>query len=228
MSDESYKPAVMNSLSQEVETRTESAIDMVEQYITEDGLVPEVGERSKGEVYDSEKERWVRYDAETMGGVEAQFGFNTELLGYSMRLAVESGNRELFDRLQKSLDELKTPEGLLKARLHPDRTQDMEFGSSWADANQDVALALIEAGESWELPEYTEKGVVLAETFAQSNHIKRIGNGTVLVFNTPEMANSTTLGDRIMAIDLSMLNIKLYNSSSWFFSLSLPAVGNSR
>jgi len=154
-----------------------------------------------------------KYIKEETHGAELQYGFTSELFGYAMRLAVESKDKDLFEKLIPAINELKIQDGLLMARLHPDKTPDTETaeGSIWADPNQDVALALIEASEIWNTPEYTKQGFALAEAVAKSSLVKELDNGITLLYCTPEEVSASKIrGERIDIVDLSMLNFKLY------------------
>ena len=181
---------------QDAEKRIETVIADIKSSVTETGLVPELNERGK---------------LETIDGVEG-YGFNSEMLGYAMRLAVENDNRDMFERLHSGYQLLqsKGSNGLLRARLHHNLAVD-ENGNgveSWADGNQDVALSLLEAGQKWG-KQYEEEGVRLATDFINSGHIQEV-NGRLCVFNSFAEDQEKYLGERLRLVDLSMWNFRLY------------------
>lgn len=181
---------------QDAEKRIETVIANIKSSVTETGLVPELNERGK---------------LETIDGVEG-YGFNSEMLGYAMRLAVENDDRDMFERLHSGYQLLqsKGSNGLLRARLHHNLAVD-ESGNgveSWADGNQDVALSLLEAGQKWG-KQYEEEGIRLATAFINSGHIQEV-NGRLCVFNSFAEDQEKYLGERLRLVDLSMWNFRLY------------------
>lgn len=179
---------------QQVKDEITDSMEQIKLRVTQEGLVPNYNARG-------------RY--EKVGDVEG-FGYNSELLGYSMRLAVENDDSELFSRLYKGYQFLKDkgPNGLMAARLNVEKELNITEGLSWADGNQDVALALIEAGRKWN-ETYKAEGVSLAEAFLNSGHVEVV-NGRPCVFNSFVEDQSRSVGDHLRFVDLSMWNFRLY------------------
>ena len=199
---------IENSVEQ-LYKRIEEITKLIEDNITEEGLLPELNERSK---------------SEHIEGKEV-YGYNSEMLGYAMRIALYSNDKELFQKLYKGYEYLKTlhGNGLLQARLKGDLSVD-HMGNeleSWADGTQDTALALLEAGEKWG-ETYIQEGIELAINFINSRHVLR-SNGKIYIFNALGKGQPQQLGPKLIIQDVSMWNFKLYemmqkhdpNNESW-------------
>jgi len=156
----------------------------VKNHINEQGLIPEVGERGKDN------------------------GLNSEMLGYALRIAVETGDKEMFDKLKTGADSMKMENGLFKARLNKDGQQDFSRGSSWADANQDIALAYILGGQKWDNGDLIQQGREIATAFFD-NHVATSGDILVPLQN-PKVEEEKVMGASLRRINPSMYNYRLY------------------
>lgn len=172
------------SVASEIDESVDAVKKSLFEALTSEGLVPEIGERGKDE------------------------GFNSEMLGYALRIAVETGDEDLFRRLKKGADFMKMDNGLYRARLDKDKNPDISQGSTWADANQDIALALIEAGEVWSDDGLTQEGVEVAKSFLNAQVVES-GDLLVPLQNTVE-EEEANVGDRLRRVNPSMYNFKLY------------------
>lgn len=132
-------------------------------------------------------------------------GFNSEMQGYAMRLALAGDNHELFNTLHQGLSVLgKTEDGLIRARLNPDKTVDTG-NTTWDDGTQDIALALIEAGKKWGDTQLLEEGTTLAENFLQHRVIGMRDQTLVIPIDESQEAS---VGVRL--VNLSLINLRLY------------------
>jgi hypothetical protein len=179
-----------------LEQDIQKILSEVETHVTKEGLIPELYERKKVQIVEGKE----------------VFGFNSEMLGYSMRLAVENEDKKLFEQLHNGYRLLreKGNNNLLRARLNYDLSLDNEGNhvESWADGNQDVALALLDAGDKWD-PKYKEEGITLAKSFLTSDHIFEIDNN-VYVFNSIGEIQSQHFMEQLLTVDMSMWNFNLY------------------
>lgn len=152
--------------------------------ITSDGLLPELVGRNED-------------------------GFNSEIMGYGMRLSLCVGNKRLFLRLLRGVQAFgRTKEGLVTARIYKNKTVDIKEGVSWADSNQDIATALIEAGEKWNDSILLNQGLEIANTFLK---YQTTDAGKFRVV-TPDVANrmEKLTGSKIRRVNLSLFNFRLY------------------
>lgn len=179
-------PETNTSIEREIHERVNPVIKRLSEVVTDKGLVPEIGERGKEE------------------------GYNSEMLGYALRLAANAGDRSLFFRLKQGVEHMRLNNGLLRARETKEGIPDLSKGSTWADGNQDIALALIEAGEKWGDLSLLQAGKSIARAFVENQVVDVDGNKIVLC-NT-KVENETILGTRIYRLNLSMYNFRLYEA----------------
>lgn len=97
---------------------------------------------------------------------------------YGMLIALGAGDRRMFDELWRwTQDNLGRDDGLLSWRWQDGAVIDP---SSAADADLDIARALVQAGEAFDEPAYTDAGVELGRAILDHETVSAPG-GLVLV-----------------------------------------------
>ncbi len=139
--------------------------------------------------------------------------YRSEDLGYGLKLAVETNDQILFRQLHDGVQALRITEGqgqgLFRASLDSNDNPIASEGTSWADGDQDIALALLEAGLKWGDQAILAEGKAAAEAFINSSHITKVGDNLGITATLAEDQRNLT-GDRIRTVNLSMYNFKLY------------------
>ncbi len=139
--------------------------------------------------------------------------YRSEDLGYGLKLAVETNDQALFKQLHDGIQALRITEGpaqgLFRASLDSNGNPIVAEGTSWADGDQDIALALLEAGLKWGDQVALAEGKAVAEAFINSSHITKVGENLGITATLAQDQRNLT-GDRIRTVNLSMYNFKLY------------------